>query len=130
MLLVIAMFIARMSGQFEIGQWIGLASTLAIIPLAYVFRVGLGTNRRRMYFVWVGLMIFFLLLELVVDHILSLGFRNIKWAVVPCVMFFFSAIGSMIGLAAQAGRRWAVMTSLVFLIMASLAFVQRSITGL
>jgi len=55
MLLVIAVFIARMLGQLEIGQWLGLASTLALIPLAYLFVVGLHTNRRRLYFVWLGL---------------------------------------------------------------------------
>ncbi len=74
MLLVIAVFIARMLGQLEIGQWIGLASTLALIPLAYLFVVGLHTNRRKIYFVWLVLMILFLLFELIGDYILRLDF--------------------------------------------------------
>ena len=130
MLLVIALFIARMLGRFEIGQWIGLASTLAIIPLAYLFVVGLHTNRRIIYFVWLVLMILFLLFELIVDHILSIDFRSVQWAVVPYVMFFFGATGGMIGVAAQAGRPWAIVTVFTFLIMAALAFIQRSMTGL
>ena len=68
MLLVIAVFIARMLGQLEIGQWLGLASTLTLIPLAYLFAVGLYTNRRRIYFVWLALMILFLLFELIGDQ--------------------------------------------------------------
>jgi hypothetical protein len=36
----------------------------------------------------------------------------------------------MIGLAAQAGKPWSIGTSIVFLIMAVLAFVQRRVTGL
>jgi len=130
MLLVIAMLIARMLGQLEIGQRIGLASTLALIPLAYLLVVGLHTNRRGMYFVWLILMILFLLFELVVDHILRLDFRSVHWAVVPYVMFFFGATGGMIGVAAQAGKPWAIVTTLTFLIMATLAFIQRSMTGL
>ena len=130
MLLVIALFIARILGQLETGQWIGLASTLALIPLAYLFVVGLKTNRRRVYFVWLGLMILFLLFELIVDHILRLDFRNLQWAVVPYVMFFFGATGGMIGVAAQAGKPWAIVTVLTFLIMAALAFIQRAMTGL
>ena len=129
MLLVIAMFIARMLVQLEIGQWIGLTSTLVLIPLLYLFIVGLNTNRRMIYFVWLGLMISFVLFELIVDHILSIDFRSIQWAVVPYVMFFFGATGGMIGIAAQAGKPWAVVTSLIFLIMAALAFVQHSMTG-
>ena len=74
-------------------------------------------------------MVLFLLFELIVDHILRLDFRSIQWAVVPYVMFFFGATGGMIGIAAQAGKPWAVVTSLIFLIMAALAFVQHSMTG-
>ncbi len=130
MSLVIAVFVARMLGQLEIGQWIGLISNLALIPLAYLFVVGLHTNRRRIYFVQLILMTLFLLFELIVDHILRLDFRSVQWAVVPYVMFFFGATGGMIGVAAQAGRPWTIVTSLIFLIMAVLAFIQRSITGL
>jgi hypothetical protein len=130
MLLVIAVFIARMLGRLEIGQWIGLASTLALIPLAYLFVVGLHTNRRRIYFVWLVLMILFLLFELIGDYIIRLDFRSLQWAVVPYVMFFFGATGGMIGIAAQAGKPWAIVTALTFLIMATLAFIQRSMIGL
>ena len=79
---------------------------------------------------WLGLMISFVLFELIVDHALSIDFRSIQWAVVPYVMFFFGATGGMIGVAARAGRPWAIVTVLTFLIMATLAFIQRSITGL
>ena len=130
MLLVIAVFIARMLGQLEIGRWIGLVSTLALIPLAYLFVAGLHTNRRRIYFVWLSIMALFLLFELVVDHVLSIDFRSVQWAIVPYVMFFFGATGRMIGVAAQAGKSWGTPTSLIFLTMAALAFIQHSTTGL
>jgi len=45
-------------------------------------------------------------------------------------MFFFGATGGMIGAAAQAGKPWAIVTVLTFLVMATLAFIQRSMTGL
>ena len=130
MLLVIALFIARMLGQLEIGQRIGLASTLALIPLVYLFVAGLRTDRRRIYFLWLGLMILFLLFELIGDHLLKLDFRSAQWAVVPYVMFFFAATGGMIGVASQAGKGWSIVTTVIFLIMAALAFVQRGVTGL
>ena len=130
MLLIIAMFAARILGWLEIGRWVGIASSLVLIPLIYLFIVGFKTDRRRIYFVWLTLMILFALFELIVDDILKVDFRSVQRAVVPYVMFFFAATGGMIGLAAQAGKPWSIVTSVVFLIMAIMAFVQRRITGL
>jgi hypothetical protein len=130
MLLIIAMFAARILGWLEIGRWVGIASSLVLIPLIYLFIVGFKTDRRMIYFLWLTLMILFALFELIVDDILKVDFRSVQLAVVPYVMFFFAATGGMIGVAAQAGKPWSIVTSVVFLIMAVLAFVQRGITGL
>jgi hypothetical protein len=130
MLLIIAVFVSRILGWFEIERWVGFASSLIIVPLVYLFVVGLGTGRRKIYFVWLALMVLFALFELVVDQILRIDLRSAQWTVVPYVMFFFAATGGMIGVAMQAGKRWTRLTCAIFLIMAVLAFVQRGITGL
>jgi len=130
MLLIIAVFTARIVGWLGAGRWIGIVSSLVFIPLIYLFVVGLKTDRRAIYFVWLTLMRLFALFELIVDDILQVDFRSVQWAVVPYVMFFFAATGGMIGVAAQAGKQWTRLTCAVFLIMAALAFVQRGITGM
>jgi hypothetical protein len=130
MLLIIAMFTARILGWLEIGRWIGIASSLVLIPLIYLFVTGLKTDRPKIYFVWLALMILFLLFELIVDDILQVDFRSVNWAVIPYVMFFFAATGGMIGVAMQAGKPWTRLTRIMFLIMAIMAFVQRGISGL
>ena len=129
MLLIIAVFISRILGLLEIGRWIGFTSSLILIPLVYLFVVGLRTGMRRIYFVWLVLMVLFSLFELVVDQILMIDIRSTQWTVIPYVMFFFAATGGMIGIASQAGKAWSIATTIVFLIMAVLAFVQRGITG-
>jgi hypothetical protein len=130
MLLIIAMFTARILGWFEIGHGIGFASSFVLIPLIYLFVVGLKTDRRIIYFGWLALMVLFALFELVVDQILAIDIRSSQWTVIPYVMLFFAATGGMIGVAAQAGKRWTILTCVIFLIMAVLAFIQRGITGL
>jgi hypothetical protein len=130
MLLIIAMFMARILGWLETGRWIGIVSSFALIPLICLFVVAFKTDRHIIYFVWLTLMILFALFELIVDDILRVDFRTVQWAVIPYVMFFFAATGGMIGLASQAGKSWSIVTSVIFLIMAVLAFVQRAITGL
>ena len=130
MLLIIALFAARILGWLEVERWIGIVSSLILIPLIYLFVVGLKTNRRMIYFVWLGLMILFVLFELIVDDILRVDFRSVQWTVIPYVMFFFAATGGMIGVARQAGKAWSMVTYMIFLVMAVLTFVQHGITGL
>ena len=72
----------------------------------------------------------FAIFEIVVDQILRIELRSSQWTVIPYVMFFFAATGGMIGVASQAGKTWSIATTIVFLIMAVLAFVQRTVTGL
>jgi len=129
-LLIIAVFTARIVGWPKLGHWLGLASFLVVIPLIYLLITGLHTNRSFIYCVWLGLMIMFLFVELIVDYILKLNFRSIRWAVILYVMFFFGATGGMIGVAGQAGNLWAGVTVFTFLIMAVMAFIQRAKTGL
>ena len=129
MLLIIAVFSARLMRSPQIERWIGLVSALVIVPLIYLFLSGVQTNRSGIYFVWLALMLSFALFELIFDQILRSDFRNTRWAVIAYVVFFFAATGGMIGVASQAGRPWSIATSGVFLIMAVLAFIQRKITG-
>ncbi len=130
MLLIIAVFVARILGLLEISRWIGFTSSLVIFPLLYLFIVGLRTSRRKIYFAWLALMILFVLFELIIDQILRVDLRSQQSSVIPYVMFFFAATGGMIGVASHAGKTWAITTVIIFLIMATLAFVQRGITGL
>jgi len=130
MLLIITVFITRILGWLEIERWVGFISSLVIFPLLYLFVVGLKTNRRKIYFAWLILMVLFALFELVFDQILMIDIRSAQWTVILYVMFFFAATGGMIGIAMQAGKSWTRLTCAIFLIMAVLAFVQRGITGL
>jgi len=128
--MIIAVFAWRLLGRTDIARWIGLASFLVVVPIVYLLVDAFRTNRPTMYFVWVGLAIAFLVGELLVDGVLRLEFRSVRWATITYVVVFFAATGGMIGIASQAGRWWAAVTVISFLVMAVLAFVQRAKTGL
>jgi hypothetical protein len=72
----------------------------------------------------------FAIFELIADHILAIDLRSDRSVIIAYVMFFFATTGGMIGVASQAGKAWSIMTTMIFLVMGVLAFVQRSITGL
>ena len=130
MVMIIAMFSARLLGHPKAARRIGLASSLILVPLVYLLVAGFLTGRDSIYYVWLLLMVLFALFELIIDDILQVDFRGVQRAVIPYVIFFFAATGGMIGVAAQAGRPWTIVTSIIFLTMAVLAFVQRKKTGL
>ena len=126
----ISIFIARLLGKPEIGHWIGIIILLSIIPLFYFLYSAKSLSRARIYYIWVGLMIVFIIVEFLVDWFPKIDFRDNLLIVIPYVILFFAATGGFIGVASLAGKRWAIVTITSFLIMAVLAFVQRQVTGM
>lgn len=103
---------------------------LTVIPLVYPLLKAPRLERPMLYYLQIGLMLIFLLVELLLDYVLMIEFRQIGWMVISYVMLFFAATGGMLGVAANAGRSWTLSAVILFLVMAVLAFVQRAVTGL
>jgi hypothetical protein len=125
-----AMFISRLAGRHDVARWLGRASALALIPLAYLLITAFSTGRTVLYFIQVCLALAFLLAEFLIDHVYHIEFRNVRWATISYVTVFFAASGGMIGIASQAGHWYTAFTAINFLAMAVLAFIQRKRTGL
>ncbi|MGB3860995.1 MAG: hypothetical protein WBE11_19670 [Candidatus Aminicenantaceae bacterium] len=70
-----------------------------------------------------------LVVELLLDYVLKVDFRQNQGIVILYVTLFFAGTGGMIGVASHAGKVWTVVTVISFLIMSILAFIQRNITG-
>jgi hypothetical protein len=123
-------FVSRLMGNPELGWWFGYPLLLMALPLGYLLFKAPQLQRHLMYYVQISFMIVFLIVELVLDYILKVDFRNTQWVVICYVMLFFGATGGMLGVASYTGRRWKVAAIILFFIMAILAFIQRSVTGL
>ena len=128
--LYILMFILRLLDKLQLGHWIASLQFLAALPLVYLLVMAPRLERPALYMIQISLMLVFLLLELLLDYILAVEFRQAGWAVISYVTFFFAATGGMLGLAALAGRAWTIPAVILFFIMAVLAFVQRAVTGM
>ncbi len=126
----ILVFLFRLLGKPRYGFWIGYFEFLLAIPLIYLLVVGQQYNRPVIYYVQIGCMLAWLVLEALLDYILKVDFRNIRWAVTSYVVLFFAGAGGMLGVARLAGREWSISAIILFLIMAVLTFVQRKVTGM
>ena len=123
-------FIFRLSNQQTAEHWLGIAFMLTAIPIVYLIYSSTNTERPTLYYIQLGLMIGFIIVELLLDYIFQFDFRHTKWITISYAMLFFASTGGMIGIASQAGKSWSLISVVLFFIMTALAFIQRSKTGL
>ncbi len=129
--LSILVFVLRLVGRAELGHWFaGVPLLLTTVPLLYLLARAQAFGRPWISFLQISLMLAFHGVELVLDYVLGIDFRQVRWAVIGYVTLFFAGTGGMIGVASAAGKPFTILSIVLFLIMAVLAFVQRAKTGL
>ena len=126
----ILVFSFRLLGKPQYGIWIGYFEFLLAIPMIFLLLKAPQLERPVLYYIQIGCMLSWLLVEALLDYILKIDFRNIRWIVISYVVLFFAGTGGMLGLASNAGRGWSISAIILFLIMAVLTFVQRAVTGM
>jgi hypothetical protein len=126
----ILVFIFRLLGKPQYGHWIGYFEFLLAIPLVFLLLKAPQLERPALYYIQIGCMLAWLVVEALLDYILKIDFRNIRWMVISYVVLFFAGTGGMLGVARYAGRGWGISAIILFLIMAVLTFVQRAVTGM
>lgn len=125
----ILVFTFRLLGKPQVGHWIGYFEFLLAIPLIFLLLKAPQMQRPVLYYIQIGCMLAWLIVEALLDYILKVDFRNVRWAVISYVILFFAGAGGMLGVAANAGRGWSIAAIVLFFIMAVLTFVQRAVTG-
>lgn len=128
--LTIAVFGARLAEKARLEQGLGIAVIVLVAPLVYLLLAARGRSRPPLYFVQLTLMVLFLIVELLLDYVIRIDFRGVRWMTIGYVMLFFAGTGGMLGVAAHAGRSWSYASIVLFLCMAVLAFFQRAKTGM
>jgi hypothetical protein len=126
----ILVFIFRLLGKPQVGHWIGYFEFFLAFPLLFLMIKGPQLERLWLYYVQIGCMLAWLVVEALLDYILKVDFRNVRWLVICYVVLFFAGSGGLLGVAANAGRSWSLAGIILFFIMAILTFVQRSVTGI
>ncbi len=126
----IFVFLLRIFGKPQFGYWIGVFEFCLAVPMIYLLIKAPELNRPLLYYIQIGLILFWLIVEFLLDYLWKINFRQVRWMVIAYVTLFFAGTGGMLGLVSKAGRGWSIISIILFLIMAVLAFVQRSFTGM
>ncbi len=123
-------FVFRLIGRPEAGRWLGWFEIFLSIPLVYLLSKAAPEGRGPLYIVQIVVILIWLLLELLLDYVFQWDFRQVRWMVIIYVTLFFAAAGGCVGIATNAGRGWSIVSVILFLGVAALAFIQRKVTGL
>ena len=83
-----------------------------------------------LYYIQIGAILLWLLVELLLDYVFKIEFRQGRWMVITYVVLFFAGAGGLLGLAANAGTTVKIIAIILFLVMAVLTFIQRKVTGM
>lgn len=126
----ILVFVSRLMGRPQHGRTIGYFEFALALPLGYLLLTASGLGRPWLYYVQIGLMLAWLVVEFLLDYLFRVEFRRTRWMVVGYTVLFFAGTGGMLGVASQAGQGWTIAAVALFLVMAALAFVQRAVTGM
>ena len=125
--LMISIFISRIYNYQRIEYFLGIV--FMVIPLMWMFVKAVEMSQPFIHMLQLGLMICFIIVELILDYILKLEFRQNQSIVIPYVTLFYASFGGMIGIASPSGKHWMLITIITFLIMVALSFVMHFKTG-
>jgi len=123
-------FLFRLLGNSKIECWLGVLFLLTFIPIVFLLLNANELQRPTIYYIQLGLMLAFIVVEFLLDYLFKVNFRNTRWMVITYVTLFFAATGGMIGIASLSGKIYSVIAIILFLIMIFLAFYQRVKTGM
>jgi hypothetical protein len=103
---------------------------VGILWAGYLIWTALRLERPALYNLQVSLMLLFLVVELLLDYVFQVDFRQVRWMVIAYVTLFCAATGGMLGVTVQAGPVWIWIAAVLYVAMVTLAFVQRKVTGM
>ncbi len=126
----ILVFIFRLLGRPHYGHLMGYFEFILTIPLIFLLLTAPQLHRPVLYYIQIGCMLAWLIVEAILDYILIIDFRHVRWMVISFVMLFFAGTGGMLGVATNAGQNWSIASIILFLVMAVLTFIQRAVTGM
>ena len=123
-------FVFRLLGLSKIEYYAGILFIITSLPVVYLLFIANEFHRPAIYYIQLGIMLTFIVVEFLLDYLFKFNFRDTRWMVVTYAMLFFAATGGMIGIASLSGRIYSIISILFFLIMTFLAFYQRAKTGM
>jgi hypothetical protein len=114
---VSALYVGTKLSDIVVVQVCGAIVISLIVPFTITLLGYVREKAERMTLISNAVILFYLCLELVLDYILRIPFREILAIHVPYIMVFYAALFSMIGVSFERNRKMASVVIVTFLIL-------------
>jgi hypothetical protein len=114
---VSALYVATKLGEMVIAQVCGAIVISLIVPFTITLLGYAREKEKRRTLISNGIILFYLYLELVLDYILRIPFREILAIHVTYIIVFYVAVFSMIGVSFEKNKKMAFVVILTFLVL-------------
>jgi len=111
------LYIATKLGNMVIVQVCGAIVLSLIIPFTITFLGYMKEKAEKRTIISHVFILFYLFLELLLDYILKIPFREILAIHVPYIIVFYAAMFSMIGVSFDKNRKMGFVVTITFLIL-------------
>ena len=121
--LISSVYVLSKLDQISLVRVIGVTIIALIIPFTYTLNRFLKDNEEKRITYSNAVIILYLLLELLLDYVLLIPFREILWMHVPYILVFYAAEFSIIGVSFNLNRRMgSILLATFFVLLGCLAF--------
>ena len=112
-LIIVGIMLSRPRKWAKLEHYLGLANIALILPFGFVIVLH-ASNRESFWLIFLPcLMILFLAIELVLDYVLRIEFRQTR-LLGPYLLLFYAAQWGMIGFGFMVGRVPGILTLLTY----------------
>jgi hypothetical protein len=114
---VSVLYIATKLGNMALVQVCGAIALSLIIPFAITLLGYMKEKAKKRTIISHVFILFYLFLELLLDYILKIPFREILVIHVPYIIVFYAALFSMIGVSFDKNRKMGFVVTITFVIL-------------
>jgi hypothetical protein len=113
-LLIIGVYIAQKHERHRLVRLFGSIVICLAIPLAVVFISYLISGRALWIMIYLGFILLYIFVELLLDFILKIEFREKLILHIPYIILFYVASFGFIGISFSIDRTWGYIVSITF----------------
>jgi len=116
-ILVSILYIATKFGNMELVQVIGIIILLLIIPFTITLIGYIKEKAEKKIIISLGIILFYFFVEILLDYILVIPFRDILALHIPYIIVFYAAAFSMIGVTFDKNKKMGFVVLITLFIL-------------
>ena len=112
-----SVYVVTKLGDSGLTQVFGGIAVSMIVPFTITLLVYVGTKEKKKTIISNGIVLFYLILELLLDYVLQIPFREILAIHVPYILVFYTALFSMMAVSYDKNRKMGYVVIITFWIL-------------